>query len=493
MRRWRLLPPPCIHAGPLRDARHLALLGLLWSALAASEAAEGRDFVSPGLLADVVSVAYGERPCEEACTEDLARRLEASGELAGVCAAALRGTIDLPPASLSWVRLLRSHLPVWRLLQRRTQRQSANVEDAVLQEGLPELWFQILPLMRKAVEKGWWGGVARPFSRFLRGLRQWPSRLVRVEKLLQTANALRLGANVFSVLAKFEPPLVLVQQVGDFFINQAQRLLMNVTQGLRYTERLLALLRHNEEMRISFFDLLAHLLPEDPVVVFGGAHAGAVLLNVLTAMPDAKIYAFEADPFIFQSLERNFRDHPRVTPIMRALYKRGDMSLRLRTRNGIGSQSTLYTPTQLMEETWPWIEWGATATVGTVALGPWSRREGVGRVDFIYLDIECAELAALQGAREVLENVTAVHLEVSREALCEGGPLWTEVQRFLHSRGFRLLVVPTRPWEVRFDVTALRWPLPGRRAATSSGGLTASVGGPSSAPFFTWDPLASGG
>lgn len=472
----------------LRCAVTLPLVVLLCFARLGSAQADATDEVRrirPGLLADAISVAYGERSCGQACTAELARRLRASGDVGGLCAEALLGTVKLPPPQVPWVSLLRSHLPVWGLLRRQSHLTGV-ATDADMQEGLPELWFNLLPAMRSAMQNGWRSGVARAFSRIVRGLQKWPSLLMRAEMMLQVANALRLGELVFNIVGAKEPSPRLVYEAGDYFISRAQNLLLNATGGLRYTERIVALLQHNEFMRITAFDLLETFTPRDPVVIFGGAHQGAVLTSVLSASPRAKVYGFEADPYVFQVLEMNFRDNPRVVPFHRALYSRDGMQLEIRTRNGIGSQSTLFAPTKLFEETWPWINWGTTETVETIALEPWARREGVRSVDFIYMDIECAELAALRGARQLLANVTMVHLEVSNEPLCDGGPLWPEVRRFMRSRGFEVLWMPPRPWQVRFDVAFLRLPLP-EWARSGAPSKVVHVAAQSAAARGSWD------
>merc|ERR1719189_3503519 len=128
--------------------------------------------------------------------------------------------------------------------------------------------------------------------------------------MLQVANSLRFGALVFYTMDTKDPPHRLIYEASDHFIDRAQRLLLNVTGGLRYTERLVALLAQNEFLRISAFDLLADFTPRDPVVIFGGAHYGAVLSSVLAALPKGKAYAFEADPFTFRVLNTVYESHP---------------------------------------------------------------------------------------------------------------------------------------------------------------------------------------
>lgn len=274
--------------------------------------------------------------------------------------------------------------------------------------------------------------------------------------LLQATNALRIGLlNALSV-DKFVPKMELVEKAGDVFLEFAHRIARNATGGALYTPRMLGHLELNERLRYGSWDFLAYFLPRDPTVVFAGAHAGAVLKTVYDTWPESTIYGFEADPYLFPFLKANVENLPRVNVTHAALHSSDGQSIKLQTRDGIGSQSTLYELTELFNSTWPTIDWGTKRSVRTVALSPWARRHGVERVDFIYLDVECAEMDVLRGAREFLRNVSVLHLEVSTVPLCEGTALWPDVERYIRFWGFRPLILPARPWDVHLDISAIR-------------------------------------
>jgi FkbM family methyltransferase len=87
-----------------------------------------------------------------------------------------------------------------------------------------------------------------------------------------------------------------------------------------------------------------------------------------------------------------------------------------------------------------------TLRVETVTLDAALEPEGIEFVDFLKLDIQGAELKALQGAEKTLERTGVVHCEVEFSPIYDGQPLFPEIQHFLNARGFELidLITPTR-------------------------------------------------
>lgn len=60
------------------------------------------------------------------------------------------------------------------------------------------------------------------------------------------------------------------------------------------------------------------------------------------------------------------------------------------------------------------------------------------RVDFLKVDVQGFELEVLRGAREILQSVQAVLLEVSLIQVNKGAPLMAEVVGFMAERGFEV-------------------------------------------------------
>jgi FkbM family methyltransferase len=60
---------------------------------------------------------------------------------------------------------------------------------------------------------------------------------------------------------------------------------------------------------------------------------------------------------------------------------------------------------------------------------------------WLKLDVQGAELRALQGSERLLERVALVEVELSLRPLYVGAPLWPEVAGWLEPRGYRLVGV----------------------------------------------------
>lgn len=80
----------------------------------------------------------------------------------------------------------------------------------------------------------------------------------------------------------------------------------------------------------------------------------------------------------------------------------------------------------------------ACANIDARTLDDWARERGVGRVDYLKLDAQGAELAILQGAADVLSRVRAVKTEVQFSPMYEDVPLFADVDRHMRAQGFAL-------------------------------------------------------
>lgn len=67
-----------------------------------------------------------------------------------------------------------------------------------------------------------------------------------------------------------------------------------------------------------------------------------------------------------------------------------------------------------------------------MTLDDWAEQHNFDRVDFLWLDMQGAELALLESSPVLLSRVQVIHLEVSIVELYEKNPLYTEVSDWLN-------------------------------------------------------------
>ncbi|HEX9659951.1 MAG TPA: FkbM family methyltransferase, partial [Rhodothermales bacterium] len=101
-----------------------------------------------------------------------------------------------------------------------------------------------------------------------------------------------------------------------------------------------------------------------------------------------------------------------------------------------GNKSSSLLSPDLTKEVHPWIRFDNVIEVRTATLADICEEVGVGRIDFIHLDVQGAELKVLAGAGDLMDHVTGVWLEVERIPLYRDQPLASDVERFLRGRGF---------------------------------------------------------
>ena len=121
-----------------------ALLAHLLLPPSLCRATPSQEPLRPDLLSELVSIAYAKHPCDATCVGRLGWKLRASGPLAAVCAASLEGSPVWPlPATFSWLKILRSNLPVWGLFVR-----SGIFGEEAISDDTSKLVDQLLPHVR---------------------------------------------------------------------------------------------------------------------------------------------------------------------------------------------------------------------------------------------------------------------------------------------------------------------------------------------------------
>ncbi len=156
--------------------------------------------------------------------------------------------------------------------------------------------------------------------------------------------------------------------------------------------------------------------------------------------PQAQIHAFEPVPSIFAQLENKTRAFPQVVRHNTALGKETGQSTLYVSSGGSDASSSLLPPKEHLI-TNPHVKFEEEIIVQTITLDDWKRRDGIKKIDFLWLDMQGYELAALKAGLSVLEDVQAIYMEVNTLETYAGAPLLPEAEAWLKGRGFRMAAV----------------------------------------------------
>jgi FkbM family methyltransferase len=190
------------------------------------------------------------------------------------------------------------------------------------------------------------------------------------------------------------------------------------------------------------YDICARCLPANPVIVEAGAYDGSNTQEFCRLWPDCTVYAFEPVPSAYERLLTVAAELPdQIHPQQIALGCRtetSEMYVSLIGPCGGEQSSSLLAPSTTRQE-FPFVDFQKeTIRVQVTRLDVWAAEKKVTRVDFLWLDLQGVELAALEGCGDLLATVSAIHCEVQNVPLYEGAPLYPEVSRWLKKHGFRI-------------------------------------------------------
>jgi FkbM family methyltransferase len=169
-------------------------------------------------------------------------------------------------------------------------------------------------------------------------------------------------------------------------------------------------------------------------IIHIGAYEGKDLKRY-PAPDTAKILLIEANPKAVEHLQANFADKPNIIISQTAIANHNTpVTLNL---TSIESNSSIF-PLSGYREIYPNLKVTQEITLESRSLDTLLSELNLRPVDFnfLYLDIQGAELLALQGAPQLLKHIEAIYTTVSYEELFEGGSLIDEVDAFLAEHHF---------------------------------------------------------
>jgi FkbM family methyltransferase len=180
---------------------------------------------------------------------------------------------------------------------------------------------------------------------------------------------------------------------------------------------------------------------QNPVILDGGANHGHTTARYLKHYPGASLHVFEPFPGSFDILKQRFEGNPAVKLNQTALSDvEGMVSL--------NSNQSSYTNSILKSDPLAGDTWGegvlktqATVMVPTTTIDAYGQANSISAIDILKLDIQGAELKALQGTRTLLAKkaVGMIYMELILGPTYLGQPKFEDYLHFFSEQGYVLL------------------------------------------------------
>ena len=200
-------------------------------------------------------------------------------------------------------------------------------------------------------------------------------------------------------------------------------------------------------MLISMTELRRDYGVRPKVIAHVGAHNGEEF-DQYSRIEVVEVHWFEANPIQVEILSNRFANLNSQILVPRAVWDSDNETLKFKVTSNSLSSSLFDLGTHSVK--YPDIVPKEEIDVTTIRLD--SYFYGKAKPDFINLDIQGAELKALKGAKEVLNEVSFVYTEVSYEELYLNAPFADEIDSYLKSFGFKRVMSRKLPQDGWGDV-----------------------------------------
>ncbi|WP_313656221.1 FkbM family methyltransferase [Planktothrix agardhii] len=194
-------------------------------------------------------------------------------------------------------------------------------------------------------------------------------------------------------------------------------------------------------MKLNFPDLCQHHNITPRGIILIGAYDGKTLKR-LNLPNTVKILVIDANQGAVERLQENFADSPNIQVVQAAIANHNDtVTLHL---TSLESSSSIL-PWKQYGEIYPNIKEIQQLTLSSRTLDTLLEELNLSPSDFniLILDIQGAELLALEGANQLLNTLDAIYTNVHYQELFEGGALAEEVNQFLSDYQFDIVAEDT--------------------------------------------------
>jgi FkbM family methyltransferase len=180
---------------------------------------------------------------------------------------------------------------------------------------------------------------------------------------------------------------------------------------------------------------------ENPVIFDIGAHVGSVTARYRKIFPGGTIHVFEPFRESFQALKERFGSCPAVRLNETAITD--SVGRTIFNANVSSKTNSILKSDPRVSESWvgPFHDTTSTIEVPTTTIDAYCEANAIDRIDILKLDVQGAELQALNGAKSTLQRHCArqIYMEVLIAPTYVSQPRFEDYLQFLRSVGYEVL------------------------------------------------------
>lgn len=182
----------------------------------------------------------------------------------------------------------------------------------------------------------------------------------------------------------------------------------------------------------------------DPVILEIGCNDGRDTLRFLEVFEQPRVYCFEPDPRAVKRFQHAVGDRDDVQLFELALgHKQGQTDFHMSSGNeseewpeGWDFSGSIRRPAKHLE-LHPWCRFDQVITVEITTLDHWCIEQGIQQIDFIWMDVQGAEIDVIRGGSAALSKTRFLYTEYSDLELYAGQASLIELVRALE--GFKIM------------------------------------------------------
>lgn len=170
---------------------------------------------------------------------------------------------------------------------------------------------------------------------------------------------------------------------------------------------------------------------EDPIILDIGCNNGSKSLWFFEIFKNPKVYCFEPEPRAIARFKAKVGRHPNINLFEIALCDHNGEIEFFQSNGYRNNEDKTWIP-----EGWdlsgsirqpkehlvvhPWVKFGQKIVVTASTLDTWCDKHGIEEIDFIWMDVQGAEIDVFRGGKNSLRKTRFIYTEYSNEELYKG-------------------------------------------------------------------------